>query len=392
MKTREQVFQEIQALNKKHLLLALPTGLGKSKIALDLAFSNSAKSILIVYPKINLKQNWIDEVIKWGYKNELSKISFTTYNSLHKYADEAWDTVIFDEGHHITERVLEIIGCMHVQHAYILSATIKPTLKYKLEIAFPGLYNYRMRMQEAINSDILPDPTVVLIPLTFNTVDNTETIVKNPKATNTLTIPFNKRFSYVGKTVRYLIPCTEAQYYTDLDSQVEYYKKKAMCGNQVMKNLWLHKAGERLKWLASKKTRIVFDLLNVLQKERTLTFCGSIEQTELLGQHCIHSKNRVSLRTLQDFNEGKINHITAIAMLDEGQNLVNCRIGIFANINSSDRIQIQRIGRILRHPKPIIIIPYFKHSREEEIVSKMLESYNKNLVRIVQPDLKQLQL
>ena len=73
-------------------------------------------------------------------------------------------------------------------------------------------------------------------------------------------------------------------------------------------------------------------------------------------------------------------------------NLTNCRIGIFANINSSERLQIQRIGRVLRHAEPLIIIPYFKHSREEEIVSQILEGYNKDLIKIVQPDLKQLQL
>ena len=160
-------------------------------------------------------------------------------------------------------------------------------------------------------------------------------------------------------------------------------KKKAMAGSQVMKNLWLHKAGERLKWLALKKTAFISDLLKILHKERTLTFCGSIEQTEVLGQHCIHSKNRVSLSTLNDFNEGKINHITAVAMLDEGQNLTNCRVGIFANINSSDRIQVQRTGRILRHNKPIIIIPYFTHSREEELVQKMLDGYNPDLIKVI---------
>lgn len=388
MKTREQVLQEILQLDKKHLLLALPTGLGKSKMALDVTYAkaNSTLNVLIVYPKVNLKQNWIDEIKKWGYEQYLPYFTFTTYNSIGKHVDQHWDVVIFDEGHHITDRVLEIIHLMKINRAYILSATVKPTLKYKLEIAFPGLYSYRMRMQDAIESEILPDPTIVLIPLTFNTIEETEKIIKNPKATKEMTIPFSRRFAYRDNTMRYIIPCTEAQYYLDLDSQVEFYKKKAMAGSQVMKNLWLHKAGERLKWLALKKTAFVSDLLKILHKERTLTFCGSIEQTEVLGQHCIHSKNRVSLSTLNDFNEGKINHITAVAMLDEGQNLTNCRVGIFANINSSDRIQVQRTGRILRHSKPIIIIPYFTHSREEEIVQKMLEGYNPDLIKVIPKD------
>jgi hypothetical protein len=41
----------------------------------------------------------------------------------------------------------------------------------------------------------------------------------------------------------------------------------------------------------------------------------------------------------------------------------------------------QRLGRILRHKEPVIIIPYYKNTREEEIVSKMLENYNPELVK-----------
>ena len=57
-------------------------------------------------------------------------------------------------------------------------------------------------------------------------------------------------------------------------------------------------------------------------------------------------------------------------------NLTNCRIGIFCNLNSSEIITRQRCGRLLRHKSPIIIIPYFKGTREEELVQKMIEEYS----------------
>ena len=395
MKTREQILQEVKNLNKRHLLLALPTGLGKSAIALHLAFDDAQRipNVLIVYPQVILKENWIAEIKKWGYAGCMPKITFTTYNSLHKHADTPWDVVIFDEGHHITERVLEIISAMTISRAFILSATVKPSIRYRLEVAFPGLYSYRMSMQEAISSDILPNPTIVTIPLSLSTIGETEHIIKNPKATRTITVPFSKRFGCTDKKIRYLIPCTEMQYYLDLDSQVEFYKRKARAtGNKIMENLMLHKAGERLKWLALKKTAFVAQLLKKLHKERVLTFCGSILQTEALGSNCIHSKSKLKAKNvLADFNDGKINHITAVAMLDEGQNLTSCRIGIFANINSSDRMQIQRTGRILRHEKPIIVIPYYVHTREAEIVEEMLKGYDPSLIKTIH-DLKDFML
>lgn len=64
-------------------------------------------------------------------------------------------------------------------------------------------------------------------------------------------------------------------------------------------------------------------------------------------------------------------------------NLTNCQVGIYANLNSSKAIIKQRMGRLLRHPNPIIIVPYFKNTREEELVQTMLEDYNPDLVTTI---------
>lgn len=64
-------------------------------------------------------------------------------------------------------------------------------------------------------------------------------------------------------------------------------------------------------------------------------------------------------------------------------NLVDCQMGIYANLNSSNTIIKQRMGRLLRHKNPIIIIPYFVNTREKELVNKMLENYNPSLVTII---------
>ena len=70
-------------------------------------------------------------------------------------------------------------------------------------------------------------------------------------------------------------------------------------------------------------------------------------------------------------------------MLNEGMNLVNCQIGIYANLNSSETIIKQRTGRLLRHKNPIIIIPYYENTRDEELVDRMLENYNPELITTV---------
>ena len=293
--------------------------------------------------------------------------------------------ILFDEGHHITERVMSIIEVMKYKRIMVLSATIKPTLRYQLTALLPGLHMYKVTMKDAIQSDILPDPKIILIPLSYNIKDKTEKmIVRNAKTDLAeKEIPFEHRHLYKDKKYKYVVYCTEAQYIMALDQEIDTLKRKVSMGNTGLKNIMLHKSSERLKWLASKKTAFVQKLLDKLKDIRTLTFCASIEQTKEVGKNCIHSKNKLAQDVLNDFNEGKINHITACSMLDEGINPVNCRIGIFANINASERLQIQRIGRILRHSDPVIIIPYYKNSREEEIVNAMLINYNPKLITTI---------
>ena len=117
--------------------------------------------------------------------------------------------------------------------------------------------------------------------------------------------------------------------------------------NEIIKNKWLKLCGDRLKILSNWRTDYSIKLLKYLDKYRTLTFCNSIEQTQILGKYCINSKNKSYQTILSLFNSGKINHITACSMLDEGANLSNCQIGIYAILNSSERLIKQKLGRLL---------------------------------------------
>lgn len=394
---REEVRDSILNISTSHknILIELPTGYGKTKQALDIVKKHIklGEKILIVIPRIVLINSWKEEIKKWKLEKYLSYVTFTTYVSLPKHADK-WELIIFDECHHLSERCRESLTSFTINRSILLSATVKLSIKDELREVFDNLYCYKISMREAIDNEVLPDPTIYLLPLTLNNSIQTETIVKNPKGhTPAVTTDWNNRWSYIKqKDRKVLIKCTERQYYSDLDSQIEWFKNKYMrSNNDIFRNKWLRLAGERLKWLSNSKNRTVYNILKKLDKERTLTFCNSIEQTELLGSYCINSKNKNSLNILDKFNSGKINHITACNMLNEGMNLVNCRIGIYANLNSSETIVKQRLGRLLRHKSPIVIIPYFVDTREEELVNKMLEDYNEDLIKII-TDINEIKL
>lgn len=392
--SKEQHKENILNIKNNNILLELPTSFGKSKLALDILKERQKdiNNILLVVPRIVLKDNWIAEFYKWNMDSQLPKVTMTTYVSLPKHAGK-WDMLICDEAHHLSERCREALTSFDVKYSILLSATVGYNLKDELKEVFENLYVYKVTARQAIDNDILPDPKVYLLPMELNKYDYNCYMIVNPKAKK----EDNRMYSMKDywnlkkycKDTKCTIRCTEMQYYDRLDSDIEFYRKKS--SNPRMKNIWLHKCGERLKWLSDRKTNYVARIIKHFKDYRTLTFCNGIEQTEVLGKNHINSKNKESNEILKRFNNGEINHITACNMLNEGMNLSNCQIGIYANLNSSETIVKQRLGRILRHDNPIIIIPYFKNTRDEELVNKMIQDYNPELVKTVN-DIKNIEL
>ncbi len=381
--TREQVLEDIKTIPNKNILLTFPTGFGKSRNAIERVkhLSRNNGTLLIVVPRNVLKVNWTEEINKW-WKNCKLNITFTTYVSFPKYKG-TWDFVIFDEAHHLSERCREALCDFNIKHSILLSATVKKELKEELKEVFDDLYYYDISLRKAINNNILPDPTVYLLPLELDNKIPNERIINNPKAKGKIIYSsWAERWNYLKiKNNPVHIFCTQSQYVLNLNKKIDWFKKKRHI--ESFRNKWLRLCGDRLKYLSDCKIPTVLKILEHCNSERTLTFCNNIEQTQKLGEYCINSKNKESLRNLRLFNLGTITHITACNMLNEGCNLVNCRIGIYANLNSSETIIKQRVGRILRHPNPIIIIPYYKGTREEEIVKKMIEDYNSQLIKII---------
>ena len=76
-------------------MLHLPTGFGKSKIAIDIMtrhFSDKILgcNVLIVVPKLVLMDNWKAELQKWGFPQTINLV-MTTYVSYPKWTKLRWD-------------------------------------------------------------------------------------------------------------------------------------------------------------------------------------------------------------------------------------------------------------------------------------------------------------
>lgn len=376
-KSREEIEQFLERDDHLRYVMELSTGVGKTKLSLlKMAQwkSRFGGKFLIVIPKLVLIDNWKTEFKKFGYEDLLEDTIFTTYNSLQKHLDNEWTAIVYDEIQHLSDRCKLIQQKMKYKCFLGLSATIKRDIKNWLWYNVRGLEWIRMGLKDAIDNDVLPNPKVVLIPLKLDNKAISEVIVKNPKAKKVMEVSYKDKFKCRDKNVQYRIHCTQQQWYDDIQGMIQWLDQHAP------RMAYLKKCNDRLKWLSEKKTGFVKDLLKRITRHRVIVFCSSIAQSKELGMNSINSKDGIAQDILDKFNNKEINKVTCCQILNEGVNVTDCRIGVFANLNASETITIQRSGRILRHKKPLIVIPYYINTRDEQLMNKMIKNYDPNMI------------
>ena len=384
--TREEIYQrcEREIDRTKGVLLESGTGTGKTKIAINLinhlVEKDDIKTVLLLVAKKVHKQTWNSEFKKWGLNDSVHVVT-ECYESLKKHKDKSYDVIVLDECHHIQSDLrIQLLSKVSFNYMLGLSATIPKNLKKYLTDTY-CLGVVRCSLQDAIEDGVLPEPEIMLLPLQLDNKVKCEMLEINPKKPGAVQHDdYEHLWKYKRKHHAFL-KCTKKQKLQYMDMQILYAKRLYMSTRSAgLERRWLRMCGDRLKYLAECKNDLVKQLLEKLSDKRVLTFCSSIEQTEVLGKNCIHSKNKMANEVLNDFNEERINHITACQVLNEGVNLKSCQYGVFANINASDIIKVQRVGRILRHEHPVVIIPYYENTREEEIVKEWVDAYDMKLV------------
>ena len=395
---REDLHKEIINLSNtfNNVALQWPTGLGKSRAAIDIIYNMSlggikSPKILLVVAEIPHKDNWNKESIKWGCAFPMT---VECYASLKNYRNTEWDIIVFDEAHHLTSDLrLQIVETIKAQHVILLSATLQDLLIRYLESIFGAFGISKYTLKDVIEEGLLPEPKVFLIPMTLNNVYENCTIVKEwgdkPKR-KVIKCSYFDRWKYIKDKVKYPhitleISCTQQQKYTYLTEEFEYWKNKYMKSRQeYMKNKWLRVGSERKRFLGECKTQTAHLLLYKLRNKRFICFCSSIEQTELLGgKNAIHSKNKDSLKIIESFNNKEISNLFAVGMLQEGQNLVDIEAGVIIQLDNVERAFIQKFGRTLRADSPKQYIFYYKNTRDEEYLKNVYEEIDKDYIIIV---------
>ena len=162
----ERVMREFNTC--KQLCLQLPTGIGKSLLAikmlektnLDITNKDSGKQILLLVSERAHMENWKEEFHKWGYDELYKKCLIVTYASLHKLSG-SFSAVIADEVHHLcTENRLSLIVNISFPVFIGVSATVGRDRFRMLQSLYPKMKMLSMSLQKAIDENILPDPQI----------------------------------------------------------------------------------------------------------------------------------------------------------------------------------------------------------------------------------------
>ena len=383
-KMRNALAKLLMVDKAKHILLNLPTGFGKSALAIEVINSiTDIKSVLLLVNEVGHGKNWEVEFEKFLRKEGVECKTYC-YHSMHKLAGKEYDLIIADEAHHlITDKRKEAFTDIKSSYTVFLSATLKKDEVTFLKQARPELQILKVTLRNAVKSGVLPKPEIWVMhsKLDNKVANQVIKVVRDPNKPFTVKAGYDKRFFWISKkhnpSANALISCTEREYYDYIESRVAWakdnYEKKS---TEYNKQVYLNACIERKRILGEIKTSRIKSITGRIRAKgkRFVCFVSSIEQANAMSyENAIHSKKNNNQAILDNFNDGKINEIFAVGMLQEGYNLFDCEVGIISQLDAGERGVIQKVGRVLRHDKPLVVILCIDNTRDEEFLKSALE-------------------
>lgn len=348
--------------NNNRGLISICTGGGKSKIAIDLADelnSSNFKGLLVV-PTEKLRDiNWKNEFSDWDKEELYDKFDRSCYVSISKIKDQSYDLVILDEAHRVTPYNYEFFKNNNVKAIIALTAT-PPQEEDKKKMLEDLQVNsvFHISLDEGVKLGLVAPYTIKVIETRLDTKE--KYLDSGSKTKPFKTTEFNL-YAYLNKLLVKLM-------YTNADPT------------------WLILKRMRFIYNLKSKTDIAKKLIAKLPKEdKTLIFCGTINQAEELCEYTYHSKSKSS-KALEDFMSDKIKTLSCVNSLNEGMNISNIDTAVIVQLNSKELDLIQRIGRICRYREGHLATIYILcalETQDEKWVNAALTNFNKECIEYI---------
>lgn len=281
---RQEEFANIWLNSNRKSILNLCPRFGKIFTTINIMNKMKPRYVLIAYPDNKIKESWQKDFETRNYTDSL--ITYTTHLSLHKHQDEAFDLVVIDEIHLLSEAQIEACQTLLENNDKVLGLTgtlsksTESTLLSELDIPVTATYT----IEQAINEGVIVDYqiTVIKVPLDNLTVND----YKGKKRTE------KKQFDSYGWVINQL---------------------EGSGGN----TMFLRLARMRIIQSSLSKLNMTRKILDAHKDERILVFCGTTKIADSLGIPSHHSKSKDD-ETFTGFTEGEGNHMAVVKIGNTG--------------------------------------------------------------------------
>ncbi len=326
-------------------VIALPTGSGKTLVALEAIAQLGVPALIIVPTRVLLDQwsaalakAWSGPVGRLGDGNyEVEQITVATYSSAVIWAPRIghrFGLVVVDEAHHVGAWCPGDVLEMLVAPARLgLTATPPGPEENSSElVARIGPVLYTLRVDD-LKGDALAEFELVSVPIALG------------KPERELYRTQRSRFAHVY-----------AKHARQQRGQMDWRKfvKLATRSAEGRDALDAWKSYRSLIAYSEGKRSALRQLLAKHRGERTLVFTADVATAyqiarELLVMPITHEIGRAErAAVIEKFRTGEITVLVSAQVLDEGFDVPDADVAIIVGGSSSARRQVQRVGRVLR--------------------------------------------
>ena len=308
-------------------MIAMATGAGKSRVAVELAkyyynpLDDYNAALLVPTEKLR-DENWQEEFEKWEAKNVWRGTERLCYASASKIKDYDFPIVILDEGHNITELSSEFFSNNKVERTVLLTAT-PPSDPVKKEIlkSLGIKLVYELTLDQAVRLGFVAPYKITVVSVAL---DNTTKNIPGGTKLKPFMTTESAAYAYHCKAIQQAM----------FDKTPSGRKRHQFAILRRMQFIYK---------IPSKTEVIKFLLEKVIpQDDRSLIFCGSIEQAEAVCPNRYHSKS--GDKAYNAFKAEEINRLSCVKAINEGHNFPGVDSGIVGQLNSKEKDLVQRIN------------------------------------------------
>ncbi len=332
-------------MERRRGIVVLPTGAGKTFVALK-AVEELSVSTLVVVPTLPLLTQWAERIseafgvevgVVGGGRSELRGITVITYDSAYLRAPEIGNRfllAVFDEVHHLAaEGYIEIAESLASPYRMGLTATLeREDGRHVHLLTRVGGVVYRLGPRELAGEHLAEFDTVrVRVRLTEDERREYERLISE----------YREGLRRAGLSV----------------GSLEDFRRLVMRSGSSMaarRALISWNRARKLAINAKRKLEVLEELLESHRDDKVIIFTEYNEMAEEVSRRFLiplithRTSQRERQEILSAFRTGGLTKVVTSKVLDEGVDVPDARVGIILGGTGSRREFIQRLGRILR--------------------------------------------